>query len=152
LTGLKSSNKEPRYELVRAASHYGHPSEEDVELSGQTLLRVQRNGLKIAKEILELEPLVGPSVKPPKVKPKVQTHSMKKEHPTLFPTQNNPSNLTAKILLMIDLFYGKKKLTASRPKFGFPFPSNPNFLQEFVAFFQKVIILNCDDLWTLTLV
>jgi hypothetical protein len=103
LTGLKSSNKEPRYELVRAASHYGHPSQEDVEVSGQTLLRVQRNGLKIAKEILELKPLAGSSVKP-----KVQTHSMKKEHPTLFPTQNNPSNLTAKILSMIDFFYEKE--------------------------------------------
>jgi hypothetical protein len=33
--------------ILRADSHYGHPSREAVELSGQTLLRVQRNGLKI---------------------------------------------------------------------------------------------------------
>jgi hypothetical protein len=32
---------------VRAASHYGGPRREAVGLSGQTLLRVQRNGLKI---------------------------------------------------------------------------------------------------------
>jgi hypothetical protein len=36
---------------LRAASHYGRPSREAVGLSGQTLLRVQRNGLKIANQI-----------------------------------------------------------------------------------------------------
>jgi hypothetical protein len=39
--------------------------------------------------------LDGHSVKPPKFKPKVQR---KKEHPTLFPAQNNPSNLMVKTL------------------------------------------------------
>jgi hypothetical protein len=33
--------------VVSAGSHYGHPSREAVRLSGQTLLRVQRNELKI---------------------------------------------------------------------------------------------------------
>jgi hypothetical protein len=36
---------------LRAASHYGHPSREAVGLSGHTLLRVQRNGLKIVNTI-----------------------------------------------------------------------------------------------------
>ena len=40
-----------RYE-VRVASHYGRPSREAVELNGQTLLRVQRNELKIANKII----------------------------------------------------------------------------------------------------
>ena len=34
--------------LLRATSHYGHPSREAVGLNGQTSLRVQINGLKIA--------------------------------------------------------------------------------------------------------
>ena len=34
-------------EIFRGASHYGRPNREAVEVSGQTLLRVQRNGLKI---------------------------------------------------------------------------------------------------------
>jgi hypothetical protein len=33
--------------ILRATSHYGRPSREAVGLSGQTLSRVQRNGLKI---------------------------------------------------------------------------------------------------------
>jgi hypothetical protein len=37
--------------LFRAASHYGRPSREAVGLSGQTLLRVERNELKIANKI-----------------------------------------------------------------------------------------------------
>jgi hypothetical protein len=36
---------------IRAGSHYGRPSREAVRLSGQTLLRVQRNELKIANKI-----------------------------------------------------------------------------------------------------
>jgi hypothetical protein len=43
-------------------------------------------------------------MKPPKAKPKVQR---KKDHPTLFPAQNNPSNLTAKISSTFD-FFNKK--------------------------------------------
>jgi hypothetical protein len=39
--------------------------------------------------------LDGRSVKPPKAKPDVQR---KKEHPTLLPVQNNPSNVIANIL------------------------------------------------------
>jgi hypothetical protein len=37
--------------LLRADSHYGRPSREVVGLSGQTLLRVQRNGLKTLQHI-----------------------------------------------------------------------------------------------------
>jgi hypothetical protein len=59
--------------LLRAASHYGRPSREAVGLNGQTLLRVQRNGLKIANKIKELEPLAGHSVKLTKAKPTIQT-------------------------------------------------------------------------------
>jgi hypothetical protein len=36
---------------LRAGSHYGHPNREAERLSGQTLLRVQRNELKIANKI-----------------------------------------------------------------------------------------------------
>jgi hypothetical protein len=36
---------------LRAGSHYGRPSREAVRLSGQTLLRVQRNELKITNKI-----------------------------------------------------------------------------------------------------
>ena len=35
----------------RGASHYGRPNREAEEVSGQTLLRVQRNGLKIGNKI-----------------------------------------------------------------------------------------------------
>jgi hypothetical protein len=35
---------------VRATSHYNLPIREAVGLDGQTLLRVQRNGLKIASQ------------------------------------------------------------------------------------------------------
>jgi hypothetical protein len=41
---------------------------------------------------------------------------------------------------------------ASPPWFGFPFPSDPNFLRESVAFVKKychVGILENDNLWTL---
>jgi hypothetical protein len=41
-------NLEDRF--LRAASHYGHRSQEAVELSGQTLLGVQINGLKKANK------------------------------------------------------------------------------------------------------
>jgi hypothetical protein len=51
-------------------------------LKGQTLLRVQRNGLEIGDEIYE--PSVGHNLKLPKVKSKVQK---KKEHPTSFLAQ-----------------------------------------------------------------
>jgi hypothetical protein len=37
--------------VIRAASHYGRSSQEAVGLNDQTLLRVQRNGLKIANKI-----------------------------------------------------------------------------------------------------
>jgi hypothetical protein len=56
---------------------------------------------KIIKNLYELEPSVGHSVKLPKVKPKVQSE---KEHPALFLAQNNPSNLTAMILLVFQTF------------------------------------------------
>jgi hypothetical protein len=49
------------------------PSREVVGLSAQTLLRVQRNGLKIAYKIFQVVPLAEHSVKPLKVKSKVQT-------------------------------------------------------------------------------
>jgi hypothetical protein len=49
--------------------------------------------------------LDGHMVKPQKAKPKVHR---KKEHPILFPAQNNPSNLMAKILSMFDFFMEKK--------------------------------------------
>jgi hypothetical protein len=78
-----------------------------------------------------LKPLVGHCGKPPKAKPKVQTYGRelpppldlhnygvkppkakpkvqrKKEHPTVFLAQNNPSNLTAKILSMIHFLMKK---------------------------------------------
>jgi hypothetical protein len=38
-------------DALRAGSDYGRPSREAVRLSGQTLLRVQRNELKIANKI-----------------------------------------------------------------------------------------------------
>jgi hypothetical protein len=37
--------------LVRDATYHGLPSRDAVGVSGQTLLRVQRNGLKIANKI-----------------------------------------------------------------------------------------------------
>jgi hypothetical protein len=46
--------------------------------------------------------LDGHNVKPPKAKPRVQR---KNEHPTLFPVQNNPSNLTAKILSLLKFIF-----------------------------------------------
>ena len=45
-----------------------------------------------------------------------------------------------------------KKLMASRPHFGFPFLSNPNFLRESIALVKKychVGILENNGLWTL---
>jgi hypothetical protein len=48
--------------------------------------------------------LDGHSMKTSKAKSKVQR---KKEHPTLFLAQYNPSNLTAKILSMFDFFMKK---------------------------------------------
>jgi hypothetical protein len=59
--------------------------------------------------------------------------SNSKEHATLFLAQNNPSNLTTKILSMIDFLM--KKTNSLSIIVGFPFPSDPNFLQESVAFF-----------------
>ena len=56
---------------LRAASHYGRPSREAVGLNGQTLSRVQSNGLKIINKIWEFELLGGHSVKPSKAKSKV---------------------------------------------------------------------------------
>ena len=44
-----------------------------VEVSGQTLLRVQRNGLKIGNKIFIFKHSAGHSVKPPKAKSKVRT-------------------------------------------------------------------------------
>jgi hypothetical protein len=96
--------------VVRAVSYHGHPSQEAVGLNGQSLWRIQINGLKIANKIQELEPSVWHNVKPPKAKPKVQR---KKEHPTLLSIQNNPSNLTAKILSFF-YFFCKKKSMATR--------------------------------------
>jgi hypothetical protein len=55
--------------------------------------------------------LDGHNVKPPNAKPKVQRM---REHPTFFLAQNNPSNLTAKILSMIDSFDINKSV-ASQP-------------------------------------
>jgi hypothetical protein len=78
-------------------------------LNGQTLLRIQRNGLKIANKIQDLEPSARHGVKPPKAKPQVQR---KNEHPTLFPAQNNPNNLMVKILSVF-YFFKKKKPMAS---------------------------------------
>jgi hypothetical protein len=43
--GHKLSTAQPP--SLRAASHYGRPSREAVGLSGQIVLRVQRNGLEI---------------------------------------------------------------------------------------------------------
>jgi hypothetical protein len=39
---------------IRAASHYGHPSREAVGLNGQTLLNLQRVGLKTTNKIKEM--------------------------------------------------------------------------------------------------
>jgi hypothetical protein len=51
-------------------------------------------------------------VKLPKAKSQVQRK--KEKHPTSFPIQNNPSNITVKILLVFLGFNGKES-TASRP-------------------------------------
>ena len=99
-------------------------------------------------ELLRPLNLDSHSVKPPKAMPKVQ---WKKDHPTLFHAQNNPSNLTVKILLVFKKNYGKKS-TTSRPKFGIPFMSDPNFLRGFIALIKKiryVDILESNSLWTL---
>jgi hypothetical protein len=78
--------------------------------------------------------LDGHSVKPLKVKPKVQTQ---KEHPTLFFVQNNLSKSSGQDLVNDWIFY-EKKPTTSRPQFGFPILSDPNFLRESGdAFFKK---------------
>ena len=58
---------------IRGASHYGRPNREAVEVSGQTLLRIQRNGLKIGNKIFIFKHSAGHSVKPPKAESKVQT-------------------------------------------------------------------------------
>ena len=58
---------------IRGASHYGRPNREAVEVSGQTLLRVQQNGLKIGNKIFIFKHSAGHSVKPPKAESKVQT-------------------------------------------------------------------------------
>jgi hypothetical protein len=86
----------------RAASHYGRPSREVVGLNGQSLLRVQKNGLKIANKMWELELLAGYSVKPSKTKPKIQR---KKEHP--LPKTISPSNGQDLVYLFF-LFFMKK--------------------------------------------
>jgi hypothetical protein len=66
-------------------------------------VQVKRLWEWMGNKIYELEPSAGHSVKPPKVKPKVQ----RKENPTLVPTQSNPSNLMAKILSIFSWFYEK---------------------------------------------
>jgi len=60
-------------------------------------------------------------VKPPKAKPKVQTQ--RSMHATLFLAPNNPSNLTATILSMID-YLMKKKFGLSAEVW------DPNFARE----------------------
>jgi hypothetical protein len=79
--------------ILRVASHYGCPSQEVVELKGQTLLRVQRNGLKIDSQ---LNIGIGAfsarhSVKPPKAKPKV--HTFGAPHFIPYPKQPFQSNV-----------------------------------------------------------
>ncbi len=50
---------------LRATLHYDRSNREAMEVNGQTLLRVQRNGLKIGNKILIFKYLVGCGVKPP---------------------------------------------------------------------------------------
>ena len=59
--------------MLRGASHYGLPNLEAMEVSGQTLLRVQRNGLKIGNKIFIFKHSAGHSVKPSKAESKVRT-------------------------------------------------------------------------------
>jgi hypothetical protein len=63
------------------------------------------------------------SVKPPKAKPKVQRL---KEHPTLSFIQDNPSNLTAKILLVFKILMKKNRQPLNH-SLGLHL-SDPNFL------------------------
>ena len=124
---------------------YGHLSQEAVGMNGQTWLRVQRKGWKIYSQITKyrnwsrqrpclvqtfghelprLLDLDGHSVKPPKVKPKVQR---KKEHPILFLVQKNPSNLTTKILIVF-YFFMKKNQRPLNHSLGFHFyPTQTSF-------------------------
>ena len=49
--GVGMPHGEAAGDALRATSHYGRPSREAMGLNGQTLLRVQRNGLKITNKI-----------------------------------------------------------------------------------------------------
>jgi hypothetical protein len=62
------------------------------------------------------------NAKPPTAKPKVQR---KKEHPTLFLAQNKSSNLTTKILSMLDLSFYKKNIDGLSTIVGVSIPVQP---------------------------
>jgi hypothetical protein len=82
--------------------------------------------------------LDGHSVKPPKVKPQAQR---KKEHPTLFIAQNNPSNLMTKILSMND--FSMKKFDGLSTKVWVSIIVKPKLPWRVRHFGKKVSILNC---------
>jgi hypothetical protein len=94
---------------LRAASHYGCPNREAVGFNGQALLRVQRDGLKLANKIWELEPPTGLSVKPPKAKPKEQG---RRSIPLHSLPKSNPSDLTVKILLVFEFLMEKRSMAS----------------------------------------
>jgi hypothetical protein len=143
--GYKTQPMCPRMQVhtsrgtLRATSHYGCPNWEAAWSNGQTLLRVQRNGLQIhsqqnigtgafSRTLCEASKaqtpkskpfghelpwpldLDGHSVKPPKAKPKVQ-RKKQASHFILCPKQPLRSNGQD---LVNFILLCEKKLTASR--------------------------------------
>ena len=51
LMNYKSKGVDIQRKVLRATSHYGRQTREAMGVSGQTLLRVQRNGMKIGSKI-----------------------------------------------------------------------------------------------------
>jgi hypothetical protein len=112
---------------LSARSYYAHPSREAVVLNDQTLLRVQRNGLKIGNKIHELEPLARHSVKPPNAKLKVQTfgHELPR-----------PLNLDGHY---VKLPNGKSKGRSDIPLYSMPKTTPPNLTVKILS--EKIIFV-----------
>jgi hypothetical protein len=119
-------------------------------LNGQTLLRVQRNGLKTPIIYRNWSLLAGHSVKPPKAKPKVQR---KKKHPIVFPAQNNPLQSNGQDLISFFNIFMKKNRRPLDHSLGFHSCPTQTLLQVSITLVKKychVGILDSDDLWILT--
>jgi hypothetical protein len=91
--------------------------------------------------------LDGQSVKPSKGQAQSPNPN---EHPALFLAQNNPSNLMAMILSMIDFLI--KKSNGLSTIVWVSIPVRPKLPSRVHHLLKKVIILNCDGLWTLAIV